>query len=117
VFAAPLAAWALQLVTARPSRGKSAALEDHMRRIVQVFAVAAALAAFPAFAEGPDSWTDPSGGYVQPGSERDPFSQTYTGRDPEEARAERERELKRASPCDKTCACGHKGAAQEHPKA
>ena len=80
-----------------------------MRRIAQALAVAAALAAFPAFAdEGQD--------YV-PGSERDPFSQTYTGRDPEEVRAERERELRNAGRCEASCACGHKGSVQEqHPK-
>jgi hypothetical protein len=86
-----------------------------MRRIAQAFVVVAALAAFPVLAE--EGRKD----YV-PGSERDPFSQTYTGRDPEEVRAEREREHehehRKASPCDRTCACGHHhGAAQERTKA
>jgi hypothetical protein len=90
----------------RQSRGTSAAQEDHMKRIAQVIAIAVALAAFPAAADE---------GEPIPGSDRDPFSQTYTGRDPEEVRAEREREQRKAS--HGTCACGHKGAAQEHPKA
>lgn len=77
--------------------------------------LAAPLAAFPAFADQDPA--EPNRGYVQPGSERDPFSQTYTGRDPEEVRAERERELRNAGRCEASCACGHKGAAQERPKA
>jgi hypothetical protein len=83
-----------------------------MRRITQVLVVAAALAALPA---GADVQRERSQAPI-PGSDRDPFSQTYTGRDSaNEARAEREREQKKASPCE--CACGHKGAAQEHPNA
>lgn len=89
-----------------------------MKRIAQVIALAAALGAFPAFAGDP-----------APGSERDPFSQTYIGRDPEEIRAERERDVRaevervvraerereraQASPCDRSCPCGHKRVAQQ----
>jgi hypothetical protein len=78
-----------------------------MKRIAQIIAIAAALAAFPAFADGGDPI---------PGSDRDPFSQTYTGRDPEEVRAERARERAEATPCDRSCPCGHKAAVQQRPK-
>jgi hypothetical protein len=76
--------------------------------MVQVIAVVAALAAFPAVADE---------GEPVPGSERDPFSQTYTGRDPEEVREEREREQGKVSRCDRTCPCGHDAPAQGQPKA
>src|SRR5262245_21597569 len=94
---------------ARPS----AALEDTMRRIAQVIAIAVALAAFPAVA---DVQRESAVGPI-PSSIRDTSSQTYTGRDSDEARAQREREQRKASACDTSCACGHKGAAQEHSKA
>ncbi len=64
-----------------------------MRTMAKVMAIGIALTAFPALASALD--------------DHDPFSQTYTGRDPEELRAEREREQKKASPCDMSCPCGH----------
>jgi ABC-type sugar transport system substrate-binding protein len=85
-----------------------------MRRISRILVLAAALAASPAAASpGPDERTDPSRGYV-PGSEQDPFSQTYDGREAERAREAREREQPKPGPCDGSCACGHHAA--EHPK-
>jgi hypothetical protein len=84
-----------------------------MRRIAQVIVVAAALAGFPALA-------DEDRDYV-PGSERDPFSQTYIGQDPDEVRAARERELRaeidravraaRERAAASACSCGHEHGA------
>ncbi len=64
-----------------------------MRNIAKVMAIGIALTAFPALAG--------------PLDDHDPFSQGYVGRDPEVVRAEREREQKKASPCDMSCPCGH----------
>jgi hypothetical protein len=70
-----------------------------MTTMAKVMAIGLALTAFPALAS--------------PLDDHDPFSQGYTGRDPEELRAEREREQKKASPCDESCPCGHHKKAQE----
>ncbi len=59
-----------------------------MKRITQVIAIVAALSALPALADE---------GAPVAGSSRDPFSQTYTGRDPEQQ--------KEAKPCDRACSC------------
>jgi hypothetical protein len=61
-----------------------------MNRIAQVIALAVGLAAFPVAADVDEPLM---------GSDRDPFSQTYTGRDLDEVRAERERERQQSKPC------------------
>jgi hypothetical protein len=86
-----------------------------MRRIAQVLAIAAALAAFPAAADVERTRGARTDGPIR-GSDRDPFSQTYDGRSPEDARDLRDREEKGMS-CETSCACGHAAEAQQHPKA
>ncbi len=77
-----------------------------MKRITQVIAIAAALAAFPALAQE---------AAPIPGSDRDPFSQTYDGQPTEKVQAQREKHQRSA--CDRSCACGHHRAKQEPTKA
>ena len=66
-----------------------------MRNMAKVIAIGVALTALPALAS--------------PLDDHDPFSQGYTGRDPQELRAERDREKPKASPCAAPCPCGHMG--------
>jgi hypothetical protein len=68
-------------------------MEEDMRSIAKVITLGLALTALPALAG--------------PVDDHDPFSQGYTGRDPQELRAERDREQHKASPCEAPCPCGH----------
>jgi hypothetical protein len=84
-----------------------------MRRITQLLAIAAALAASPALADE----------VTIPGFDQDPFSQTYSGfrsdepRDGERAKDARKDEGKDTMRCDRDCPCGHHRAQRQPVKA
>lgn len=76
-----------------------------MTHLAKILAVSAALAAVPALAGEP--------GPI-PGSDRDPFSQTYTGPHREDAHAKArptpERDNAAADRSRRACTCGDRGA-------
>jgi hypothetical protein len=86
--------------------GRVAAMEDRMKRIIYAAVMMSTLGGFPALAEEREPTR---------GSDRDPFSQTYTGRDVAAVRAEADRASRETSPCMRSCPCARHDGGHNKP--